>query len=459
MRIRWWLVAVSLSAVVSVQAAGLIKPRNLAKVHGGVCAVALGPDGAPHVAYQSPDYHLYHAWLAGTKWLREPVDTSSDCGWGKSIAVDAAGRAHVTYTGYRDTGSEEVLYAVRDAAGWQSTTVGVAGTQTHLCLDADARPHILFSGTSTQMYARLEGGVWQVEDTGVLASPYAAGFVLDGAGKAHVSSSGNYAGCYYGTNATGTWQSTLLVNGTAAHTAIALDSDGRPGIAVALPDSLRYFRFDGTQWGWYEVWNAAALGDIRLDGVSLALSPDDRIRMLLAGSVGGALEVALYSHDNGIGVLGVLVDTKNAGFYPSLALGPDGRAHGTYCSTGGNTSAVRYVAIALPDLAGTWASTALDPGATTFTGTLRIQNTSQSKSLKTTVAFALSDNPVFDGADAMLDPTLQVKSLKPGAVLDLSVRLTDSRLVSGKHLIAIIDPAMASGDADATDNLVPALLP
>jgi|GEM_PF-2579588 len=450
--------AMLLAAAVCVQAAGLVKPRNLAKAHQGVCAVAVGPDGIPHVAYQSPDYHLYHAWLDGTKWQREPVDTSSDCGWGNSIAVDADGRVHVTYSAFRAAGYQEIIYAVKGTSGWQVTDLGVPGTQTHLCLDAGAGPHVLFDDGS-QKYARLDGGAWQVEATGVPSSPCTAGFVLDPAGKAHIASAGNYAGCFYATNTSGAWQSTVLVNGTSAPTAIALDPAGHPCVAVALTTSLQYYRYDGSGWLRSELWNAAALGDILLDGVSLALDPDGRLRMLLAGSVGGALEIAIYGHDNGIGFLGILVDTKNAGFYPSLALGPDGRAHGTYCTAGEDSASLRYVGMALPDLMGTWATPAFDAGTSTFTGTLHIQNTGQVKSLKTTAVFGLSTDDLFDGADVILGPTLNVKSLKPGAALDLAVRVADARLAAGKQLIAVIDPSMLSGDADATDNLVPVVLP
>jgi hypothetical protein len=181
--------------------------------------------------------------------------------------------------------------------------------------------------------------------------------------------------------------------------------------------------------------------------------------MLLAGSVAGTVEVAIYALDNGLGSTAVLIDSKNAGFYPSLALGPGGIAHGTYCTAGEGTVTARYVGIVLPDLAGKWASTGFAGGTSTFTGTLRITNPGQVKSPKTTVGFFLSDDALFDAtADAVLDPTLKVKGLKPGATLDLAVRLTDARLAAGKYLIAVVDPVMFTGDTDAVNNVAAARL-
>jgi hypothetical protein len=57
-----------------------------------------------------------------------------------------------------------------------------------------------------------------------------------------------------------------------------------------------------------------------------------------------------------------------------------------------------------------------------------------------------------------LDPTLKVKGLKPGATLDLAVRLTDARLAAGKYLIAVVDPVMFTGDTDAVNNVAAARL-
>lgn len=453
------VLSVLVVATLAVEGATLVKPRNLAKANQGVCAVALAPDGLPHAAYQGADYHLYHAWLTGTKWQHEPIDNTSDCGWGNSIAVDAAGVVHATYGAFRGLGAQKLVYARRDADGWQITDLGVDGEQTRLCLDAAGNPHVLFISGMTYAYARSDAKGWQIEDTGLPWSWCSAGLAVDGAGAAHISYAVNYGGCFYATNASGDWQVTPLVDGTVAHTSLALDPNGRPCVAVALPQTLRCFQFDGTVWQQTDLLDATMLPGFVLDGVALALGPGGRPRALLAGSVGGALEIALYAYDNGLAPAGILVDTKNAGFYPSLALGPDGVGHGTYCAGAQGRSTARYVRLALPDLTGAWAAAGLDAGTGTFTGTLRVRNPGPVKSPATGVSFFVSEDPLLDAGDVPLGPVLKLKSLKPGGTLDLPVRLTDARLTPGRHLIAVIDPTMVTGDPNAMDNVVPVQLP
>jgi hypothetical protein len=63
----------------------------------GSRALALDPQGHPHVAYGED--HLYHAWHDGSQWHYETVDPAWGVGAEAAIALDAAGRTSATMTG------------------------------------------------------------------------------------------------------------------------------------------------------------------------------------------------------------------------------------------------------------------------------------------------------------------------------------------------------------------------
>lgn len=85
-------------------------------------SLALGPGGEPHIAYTSqsmvPHTILRHAYREGANWLTETIDdgaageTTLDTGYFPSIAVDGAGRPHVSYNRRVDQETEELMYAV-----------------------------------------------------------------------------------------------------------------------------------------------------------------------------------------------------------------------------------------------------------------------------------------------------------------------------------------------------------
>jgi hypothetical protein len=142
-------------------------------------ALALAPDGTPHVAYtvvfsgSSLAQHAYRT-PAGV-WVRDTIEvqgTSPAIGYDAGIAMDHQGRPHVAYNYYGgDTryaywnGSSWVVRDLADGAGY-----GVA-----LALDGNDNPHIgigtlddvryAFSSDSgnTWTMETIEGAWWQVD--------------------------------------------------------------------------------------------------------------------------------------------------------------------------------------------------------------------------------------------------------------------------------------------------------
>ena len=58
-------------------------------------SLRLDSEGHPHIAYGGK--HLYYAWHDGVEWHYETVDGAYEVGMFASLALDAAGRPHISY--------------------------------------------------------------------------------------------------------------------------------------------------------------------------------------------------------------------------------------------------------------------------------------------------------------------------------------------------------------------------
>ena len=80
----------------------------------GSRTMALDAAGQAHVVYGGD--HLYYAWYDGVLWHRETVDPAMGVGVYASLALDASGHPHISY--YDDT-NDDVKYAHFDGLAWQ----------------------------------------------------------------------------------------------------------------------------------------------------------------------------------------------------------------------------------------------------------------------------------------------------------------------------------------------------
>lgn len=112
---------------------------------GGALGVglALDGDGRPFVVISAfGALTVATPGAAGAPWPldRRLVASSLDEG-DPEIAVDSRGRLHVLYNGADD---EALVYARRDAAGWQKTSLGPARTYHSLALDPFGNPAVAY---------------------------------------------------------------------------------------------------------------------------------------------------------------------------------------------------------------------------------------------------------------------------------------------------------------------------
>jgi hypothetical protein len=215
---------------------------------------ATGPADATPTSLETP---------LATGWQIETLDVAGDVGRGTSLALDSLDRPHIAY---RDQTNGALKYAVKSYTGWLIETVpgtGIPGAELSLQLDNADRPHISFGAINPDgspigtRYAYKDGALWHVETV----EPYptsGTSLAIQGDGR---------PGLAYGDPTNGTLKYACRQNGAWAvqpvdadapaikHLALALDPNGQPRIAFqdsnsgpTLATPLAYATWTGTAW-------------------------------------------------------------------------------------------------------------------------------------------------------------------------------------------------------------------
>jgi hypothetical protein len=151
----------------------------------------------PHISYRYRigDSDLRYAWLNGTIWLTETVDSAGDVGKVTSLALDSSGNPHISY--FDDT-NNTLKYAWLSGTTWFSQTIDYIieqpdydkGGVSSLKLNRADVPYVSYYHTAYRdlNLAYLSGTVWITEtvdsdgDVGAYNS-----LALDQAGCPHIS--------------------------------------------------------------------------------------------------------------------------------------------------------------------------------------------------------------------------------------------------------------------------------
>jgi hypothetical protein len=139
---------------------------------GRYASLAVDAAGKEHVSYYDAAHgDLRHAVHVGASWQVEVVDSDGDAGRWTSLAADRTGRIHI---GYAADGGRVLAYAVTTGSGWSREFVATAADSiryTAIALDPEDRPAIAFADASGLRFARRDGTAWTVE-TVVGLAPY-----------------------------------------------------------------------------------------------------------------------------------------------------------------------------------------------------------------------------------------------------------------------------------------------
>lgn len=214
-------------------------------------SIALDASGVPHISYFSSNGGLKHAYWSGSIWTIQPIDTVD--GYGTSIALDALQRPHISYRTYQNVGTEDELkYAQWTGSQWDIEFVDrevSPGGDASLAVDAAGHAHISYARDGLQ-YTHWNGSEWITQR--IDAAGDSSSLALDALGHPHISYiDGGIKYAY--------WIGSLWVTQTVASagdmfgmfgTDLALSTDGTPHIIYYdfADDYLKYAHWTGSNW-------------------------------------------------------------------------------------------------------------------------------------------------------------------------------------------------------------------
>lgn len=227
-------------------------------------SIVVDDNHVTHVLYSRPksspthlfpdENRLIYGRLVGSLWQLEGISgtaggRSNDYG-GPSLAVDASGKAHVSYDIPESGGAFSLRYARRDGLNnWFMNRVdpldSAAPIRCALALDYTGQPRIAYGFTTTVgqvelRYAAWNGSTWQIETvTKGSVEGYYMALVIDQVNEAHIAYVADGLTLAYAHRATQRWQIHTFDNGDngdavrplAQRPSLALDLVRRPQVA------------------------------------------------------------------------------------------------------------------------------------------------------------------------------------------------------------------------------------
>ena len=175
------------------------------------------------------------ATVSGAGGTYQTVDNYRQPGYYNSLAIDAAGLAHIAYGTQRIAEDSELRYTQwQSGNGWDSEPVsnaGAVGDPVSLALSASNVPHITY-GENGLRYAVKNGAVWNIQLVDAQARGNAS-LALDGLGRPHIAyyAAAGWEVRYTAWDGTAWDISTLAVGGENAGVALALDQYGYAHVA------------------------------------------------------------------------------------------------------------------------------------------------------------------------------------------------------------------------------------
>lgn len=231
-----------------------------------------------------------------------------------SIAVDASGRIHFVY--YE---GQQIMYARREQSGWQKTAIDSGPgailsdvPQISIALDSAGRCHVSywFSANNSESflkYATNSSGTWSSEIVDSRASLGMFGYrhsaiALDAAGRPHVAYQGPDYLVYFASRGVSSWAVQLVDNtslGGVANagqfTSLDLDGNGKAWIAHLASSSSPAGQIVRLSTNVTGVWTTTSIAtlDYYSKGTSLQVDPTGAVQILYHSNADGGIYRAI----------------------------------------------------------------------------------------------------------------------------------------------------------------------
>jgi hypothetical protein len=306
----------------------------------GEASLAVDAAGHAHISY-THDGFLYRHWN-GSEWITQTVDTG---GGSSSLVVDALGYPHISYI---DGG---IKYAHWTGSLWVTQTVASAGDVfgmfgTDLALGADGTPHIIYYDFADDYlkYAHWTGSSWNIQsvekgiDLGSAPGISAFSLALDSMGYPHITYLTTDTAYLRYARWTGTaWDiQTIATEITTGRTSLALDAANRPHLCFRdgayRDEGLKYAHWIGSAWDIQTLDNEFGAGF----SCSLALDAAGNPRISYRGRYGLGLKYARWMSNTWMIQMVDNLGGPYGGPDFDLALDTAGNPHLTYFKTGDN---------------------------------------------------------------------------------------------------------------------------
>jgi titin len=300
---------------------------------GPYSEIAVDVAGRPHISYEDATTQaLKHAWHDGVAWNLETVRAVGCPEIFTSLALDSLGRPHIAY---HSCGS--LMHSWWTGLAWIHETVDSPNVGTHnsIALDSADRPRISYydDGNRWLMFAEWDGLAWnfQSPDTANLVGEWNS-LALDSLERPHISyyrRNGNNLR-YVKWNGTA-WENSLVDSAGQVGYDSSLALDGNDYAHIAYHGSsarvLKYARWDGALWNVQTVDTVGLGGTVGSQALSLdaAENPQIAYQDITAGDL-------KYARWTGTAWNLTVVDASvsDVGSWPSLALDGTGTAHVSY---------------------------------------------------------------------------------------------------------------------------------